>query len=145
MDASILQLSLDNLLDNDYLTSILLAEIAFESFVDWFLYYGYSEKGLLNEDEISALLIKETVPVKVNRLMNNIYQTKLSRMKDWEGWEKKVLIWRNQIAHGAKVSFSINEAKYAYDLIVDAIFFFIEKIDDYFKKVGEPNGLFYRT
>lgn len=141
----LLQLSLKNLVDGDYSTSILFAEIAFESFVDTFLFMGYLEKGELSEDEIYELLEDKKIPSKVNTLMKELYKTKLSKMDDWIGWETKVLRWRNQIAHGSRVLFDKEEAQYAYSIVVDAIFYFAENIDLYFKSIGEPNGLFYRT
>lgn len=120
--------SLEQYRSGDYVTCILLAEIAFESYLDITIAEGYRKIGL-DEDSISRLL-KSNIPDKVNSLMNNVYKVKLSSNKDlYNTWEKNVLKMRNDIAHGRKRTATKEEAKLAYDTIVDSIFHFIEAID----------------
>jgi hypothetical protein len=124
----LLSYALDQLRAKEYLVSIMLSEIAFESYVDKTLLSGYINMGM---DEASATKFLELsgMHIKVNTLMNNVYQVKLSSSKSWRTWEKKVIKWRNEIAHGVKTSATKEEAKLAYDTVVDSIFYFIEAID----------------
>lgn len=114
-------------ISGDYLASIILVEIAFESFIDNVLSDGFIKKGM-DKDSISRFLVATEMPVKVNPLMYNLYGKKLSASVAWKDWEKKVLKWRNDIAHGSKISASKEEAKLAYDTIIEAIFHFNETI-----------------
>lgn len=139
-----LQYSFDQLRSGEYLTSILLSEIAFETYVDSTLTMGYSEIGL-DKDSISRLLTAAEIPVKVNPLMSNLFNVKLASSPSWGTWEKKALKWRNQVAHGTKVTATKDEAILVYETIVDSIFHFIEGVDNHRKEQGYPSGLFYRS
>lgn len=138
-----LQYAFDQLRSNEYLTSILLSEIALETYVDSTLTTGYSEIGL-DKDSISRLLTAAEIPVKVNPLMNNIFNVKLASSPVWKEWEKKVLKWRNEIAHGTKVNATKEEATLAYETVVDSIFHFIEGVDNFLKSEGIEQGMFYK-
>lgn len=113
-------------LSNDYLASILLSAISFESYIDSTLTKGYENLGL-DSDTITRFLVATEMPTKVNPLMWNIYQKKLSQSNVWKDWEKKVLKWRNEISHGSKVTATKEEAKICLDTIIEAIFFYNEK------------------
>lgn len=139
-----LQYAFDQLRSEEYLMSILLSEIALETYVDSTLTLGYSEIGL-DKDSISRLLKAAEIPVKVNPLMNNLFGVKLATSSSWSKWEKKVLKWRNEIAHGTKVKATKEEAILAYETVVDSIFHFIEGVDNHLKKKGYVNGLFFRS
>lgn len=138
-----LQYSLDQLRSSEFLTSILLSEIALETYIDSILTVGYSEIGL-DKDSISRLLTATEIPVKVNPLMNNLFNVKLASSSSWREWEKKVLKWRNEIAHGTKVNATKEEAILAYEVVIDSIFHFIEAVDNHLKQKGYTDGLFYR-
>ncbi|MFE1630731.1 hypothetical protein ACFLFF_28720 [Brevibacillus reuszeri] len=112
----------------DYLTSILLSEISFETYIDKTLSDAYQQIGL-DSDSISRFITACEMPSKVNPLMNNLFGIKMSSFSSWSDWEKKVLKWRNNIAHGNKTSATKDEAKLAYETVVDSIFYFIEFID----------------
>jgi hypothetical protein len=138
-----LQYALEQLRAGEYLTSILLSEIAFETFVDTILSAGYSEKGL-DSDSISRFLMAIDMPKKVNPLMENLYQVKLSSDRSaWKNWQDKVLKMRNAIAHGTKVHASKEEAILAYETVIDSIFYLAKGLDEYFKSIGREKGLFY--
>lgn len=128
-----LQFALEQLRNGEYLTSILFSEIAFEIYIDMALSEGYKKQGL-DEDSISRFLVAAELPTKVNPLMFNLYQTKLASSDSWKNWERKALKWRNEIAHGSKVSATKDEAKLAYDTVVDSIFHFIEGVDNHIKQ-----------
>lgn len=138
-----LQYAFEQLRSDEYLTSILLSEIALETYVDYTLSLGYTDIGL-DHDSISRLLEAGKMHDKVNPLMNNLYGVKLSTSNVWGKWQKKVLIWRNEIAHGSKVTATKDEAILAYETVVDSIFHFIEGVDNHLKQKGHANGLFYR-
>lgn len=138
-----LQYALDQLLSDEYLTSILLSEIAFENYVDSMLNMGYLEIGL-DQDSINRILVATNLPTKVNPLMNNIFGVKLSDSSSWRNWEKKTLKWRNEIAHGTKKTATKEEAKLVYESVVDSMFHFIEGVDNHMKKVGKPSVFLYR-
>lgn len=124
--------SLEQLESEDFITSILLSEIAFESYLDITISEGYRKKGL-DDDSISRLL-KANIPDKSNALMTNIYEVKFSSNKSlYRVWETQVLNMRNAIAHGRKSTATKEEAKLAYDTIVDAIFHLIEGIDGFYR------------
>lgn len=133
-----LQFSLEQLTNEDYLTSILFSEIAFEIYVDMALSESYRKYGL-DEDSISRFLVATELPTKVNPLMWNLYQIKLSKSTSWNNWEKKALKWRNEIAHGSKLSATKDEAKLIYETVVDSIFYFMEGIDKYTKESEKNN------
>lgn len=133
-----LQLSLEKLRNEDYLTSILFSEISFEIYIDMALREGYRKYGL-DEDSISRFLVATELPTKVNPLMWNLYQIKLSTSTSWNNWEKKALKWRNDIAHGSKVSATKEETKLVYETVVDSIFHFIEGIDNHIKQSKGKN------
>ncbi|MGG2065435.1 hypothetical protein [Bacillus sp. S14(2024)] len=124
----------DHYQSGEYLTSIMMSEIAFESYIDKVLSEGYTKIGLDN-DSISRFLVSTEMPTKVNPLMNNLYGIKLSSCSSWNNWEKKVLKWRNNIAHGTKLVATKEETKLAYDTVVDCIFHFIEGVDFYEKTI----------
>jgi hypothetical protein len=130
---NVLQYALDQLRAEEYLTSILLSEISFETYVDTVLASGYKKCGL-DEDSISRLLVAAELPAKVNPLMWNLYEIKLSSSSSWKNWEKKALKWRNEIAHGSKIDATREEAKLVYETVIDSIFHFMEGIDNYTKK-----------
>ncbi|MBZ9688276.1 hypothetical protein G9F72_018250 [Clostridium estertheticum] len=130
-----LQFALEQLINEDFLTSILFSEIAFEIYIDMALSEGYRKYGL-DEDSISRFLVATELPTKVNPLMWNLYQIKLSKSTSWNNWEKKALKWRNEIAHGSKVGATEDEAKLVYETVVDSIFYFMEGID---KKMKQTN------
>jgi len=138
-----LQYAFEQLRAEEYLTSILLSEIAFETYIDYTLTIGYAEVGL-DDDSIYRLLVATDIPIKVNSLMNNLYGIKLSSSDSWRNWEKKVLKWRNHIAHGTKVTATKDEATLAYETIVDSIFHFIEGVDNHLKSKGCTEGLLFR-
>lgn len=140
----LLQYALDQLVSGEYLTCILLSEIAFESYVDSTLTMGYTDTGLDN-DSISRFLTATEMQVKVNPLMNNLFGMKLSSSPSWNNWEKKVLKWRNEIAHGTKVTATREEAILAYETVVDSLFHLIEGVDNHLKQKGIQNGMFYRN
>ncbi|MGO4890275.1 hypothetical protein ACJ2A9_21210 [Anaerobacillus sp. MEB173] len=140
----LLQYAFDQLRSGEYLTSILLSEIALEAYVDSTLTIGYSEIGL-DKDSISRLLVATEIPVKVNPLMNNLFEVKLASSASWKDWERKALKWRNGIAHGTKVTATKDEALTVYKTVVDSIFHFIEGVDNYRKKQGHTEGLFFRS
>ncbi|AQS10539.1 hypothetical protein CLOBY_26840 [Clostridium saccharobutylicum] len=125
-----LRYAFEQLRNEEYLTSILFSEIAFEIYTDTMLAEGYKKIGL-DEDSISRFLIATDIPIKVNPLMGNLYNIKLSDSATWKKWEKKVLKWRNGIAHGTKVKATEEEAKLVYETVVDSIFYFFEGIDKY--------------
>ncbi|RBP86235.1 hypothetical protein DFO70_12914 [Cytobacillus firmus] len=139
-----LQYAFDELRSDEYLTSILLSEIALETYVNSMLTLGYYEIGL-DKDSISRLLEAGRMHDKVNPLMYNLYGVKLQGSEVWGKWSKKILEWRNQIAHGSKVTATKEEAILAFESVVDSIFHFIEGVDNHRKKQGYPNGMFYRT
>ncbi|SDF05519.1 hypothetical protein SAMN04488542_10586 [Fontibacillus panacisegetis] len=139
-----LQYAFDQLRSEEYLTSILLSEVALETYVDSTLTNGYLEKGL-DKDSISRLLTSAEIPTKVNPLMNNLFEVKLAAASSWPVWERKVLKWRNEIVHGTKVTATKEEAVEAYEVVVDSIFHFIEGFDKFLKKNGSSHGMFYRT
>lgn len=139
-----LQYAFDQLRSGEYLTGILLSEISLESYVDSTLSLGYSKIGL-DKDSISRLLTASEMLIKVNPLMNNLFGVKLSSSSSWSVWEKKALKWRNEIAHGVKVTATRDEAISVYETVVDSILHFIEGVDNYLKKQGYPNGVFYRS
>lgn len=128
-----LQYALDQLKSEEYLTCILFSEIAFEIYVDKIIAGGYRNIGL-DEDSISRFLISAKLPEKVNPLMFNLYKVKLSNSDSWRNWENKVLLWRNKIAHGIKISATRDEAILAYETVVDSIFYFIEGVDNYIRQ-----------
>jgi hypothetical protein len=117
----------DQYIAEEYLTSIMLAEIALEAYVDNTLAVGYRKIGL-DSDSISRFLEISNMPIKVNVLMNNIFNVKLASSPYFKIWENKVLKWRNQIAHGTKTHATKEEAKIAYDNVVDSIFHFIQAV-----------------
>ena len=137
-----LQYAFEQLRDGEHLTSILLSEIALETYVDSTLTFGYNEIGL-DEDTIKRLLIATELPVKVNPLMNNLFGVKLASSEAWHDWEKKALKWRNSIAHGTKTTATKAEATIVYNTVVDAMFHFIEGVDNYLKHKGHEKGLFF--
>ncbi len=121
--------------DGEYVTSILLSEIAFESYIDTTLSEGYRKIGL-DEDSISRFLRSANIPDKVNALMKNVYDVKLKDNRVLNKiWEDNVLQIRNHIAHGRKSTATKEEAKIAYDTVVDSIFHFIEAIDRKERKI----------
>ncbi len=128
-----LQYALEQLKNEEYLTSILFSEIAFEIYVDTVLAESYKKYGL-DEDSISRFLTVSELPSKVNPLMCNLYKLKLSKSQSWNNWEKKALKWRNEIAHGSKRNATREEAIIVYEAVVDSIFYFMEGIDNYFKR-----------
>ncbi|NFO48705.1 hypothetical protein FDB40_17820 [Clostridium botulinum] len=128
-----LQYALGQLKNEEYLTSILFSEIAFEIYVDTILAESYKKYGL-DEDSISRFLTVSELPSKVNPLMCNLYELKLSKSQSWNNWEKKALKWRNEIAHGSKRNATREEAIIVYEAVVDSIFYFMEGIDNYFKR-----------
>lgn len=140
----LLQYSLDQFIQKNYLTCILLSETTFENFVDTMLRHRYINIGL-DEDTVGRILISTNLPNKVNPLFYNMYGIKLSDSSSWKKWERKVLKWRNDIAHGVKTSATEDEAKVAYETIIDCMFYLIEGIDNYMRTNGEPQGLFYKT
>lgn len=80
-------------------------------------------------------MLKSDIPDKVNVLMKNIYGIRLADNKGLhKTWEENVLLWRNDFAHGRKSSALREEAKIAYETIVDAIFHFIEGVDKHQKE-----------
>lgn len=116
---------------NEYLTCILLSEIAFESYLDMMIAEGYRLRQL-DEDSITRLL-KSNIPDKANALMNNVFGIKLSKNKAvFDSWQR-VLKIRNDIAHGRKSTATKDEAKFAYDTIVDATFHLIEGVDTFYR------------
>ncbi|WP_332651453.1 hypothetical protein [Lysinibacillus sp. 54212] len=125
----------DHYLSNDFLTSIMLSEIAFETYVDKTLTAEYLNRGL-DEDSVYRLLKATDMYQKVNPLMCNLYGAKLKSCKQWPDWSKRVLEWRNQIAHGTKKTATKEEALLAYQTIVDCIFYFVEAVDRYNKKIS---------
>ncbi|ACA56339.1 hypothetical protein FDC45_14920 [Clostridium botulinum] len=133
-----LQYALEQLRNEEYLTSILFSEIAFETYIDTTLTLGYKKYGL-DEDSISRFLVATELPSKVNPLMYNLYRTKLASSSSWKSWEKKALKWRNEIAHGSKLSATKEEAKLVYETVIDSIFYFIEEIDKYTKESERNN------
>lgn len=136
--------SLEQFRSEDFVTSILLSEIAFESYLDITIAEGYRKVGL-DEDSITRLL-KANIPDKVNALMNNVYNIRLSSNKDvFKKWTKDVLTVRNDIAHGRRGTATLEEAKIAYDTVIDAIFHLIEGVDNFRKEQGHPSGLFFRS
>jgi hypothetical protein len=130
-----LRYAFEALINQEYLTSMLFSEIAFEIYIDTALAEGYRKYGL-DEDSISRFLISTELPSKVNPLMWNLYQLKLSKSDSWKHWEKKVLKWRNEIAHGSKTNATEDEAKLVYETVVDSIFHFMEGIDNYVKQTN---------
>lgn len=134
-----LRYAFEALINKEYLTSMLFSEIAFEIYMDTVLAEGYRKYGL-DEDSISRFLTVSELPSKVNPLMWNLYKIKLSQSKEsWNNWEKKALKWRNEIAHGSKVSATEDEAKLVYETVVDSIFHFMEGIDNYIKQSDVNN------
>lgn len=125
--------ALEQYQSDDYVTCVLLSEIALETYVDVTIAAGYREIGL-DEDSIARLL-KSNVPDKVNALMRNLYGIRLADNKGlFRTWERDVLLWRNDIAHGRKSVATKEEGKIAYDTVVDAIFHLIEGVDNHYKK-----------
>lgn len=120
-------------LAENYLGSILLSEIGFESFIDASLSEGYKKNGL-DDDSISRFLVNTGMVDKVNPLMNNLFGLKLSNSSVWQDWEKRVLRWRNNIAHGSKLSATKDEAQLVFKTVIKAIFYFhktvFEKCND---------------
>ncbi|KIL46925.1 hypothetical protein KP77_24930 [Jeotgalibacillus alimentarius] len=125
----LLSSSLDHLRSKEYLTSIILSEIALESFIDKTISNEYLRIGL-DEDSISRLMVSANIPTKVNPLMYNLFGFKLSSFKETHrNWQERVLIWRNEIAHGSKAKATSEEAQLSFDTVVDAIFQLIESIE----------------
>lgn len=139
-----LQYAFDQLYSDEYLTSILLSEIALETYVDSMLTLGYSRIGL-DQDSISRFLEAGRMHDKVNPLMYNLFEVKLSTSAGWSKWNKKVLEWRNDIAHGTKVTATKEEALLSYETVVDSIFHFIEGVDNHYKNKGYKQGLFFKS
>lgn len=131
-----LRYAFEALINQEYLTSMLFSEISFEIYVDTVLAEGYRKYGL-DEDSISRFLTVSEIPSKVNPLMWNLYKIKLSKSESWNNWERKVLKWRNEVAHGSKNNATKEEAITAYEVVVDSIFYFMEGIDDYIKKEND--------
>lgn len=131
-----LQFAQEQLRNEGYLTCVLFSEIAFEIFIDTVLANGY-RTHLLDEDTISRFLVSIEMLPKVNPLMFNLYKIKLSKSDSWGNWEKKVLKWRNEIAHGTKVKATEEEAKLAYDTVVDSIMYINEGINKFVKESSQ--------
>lgn len=123
-----LRYAFEQLRNQEYLICMLFSEIAFEIYTDTMLAEGYRKIGL-DEDSISRFLVSTDIPIKVNPLMGNLYNIKLSDSLSWKKWEKKALKWRNEIAHGTKVKATEDEAKLVYETVVDSIFYFMEGVE----------------
>ena len=131
-------------LANEMYNLMIETKVGFTSYIDTTLALGYSKIGLDN-DSISRLLEAGKMHDKVNPLMNNLFEVKLSTSPIWGNWNKKVLVWRNQIAHGTKISATKEEAFLAYETVIDSIFHLIEGVDLHLKKQGHTSGMFFRS